>query len=147
MDYSTIDGVSVDDVAEVSEFDFNRCNFDLLNSRLRTVNWNTTAVAVTVDQAVAEFYNKFLGILRDTVPIRSRHPRRPTKKPPWWNPELRTLRNQLRNARKRYQNRSSWGNKVTLEHLESEFARLQDVNFRDYIAGVQDNLKRNPKSY
>ncbi|KAL1395549.1 hypothetical protein pipiens_011164 [Culex pipiens pipiens] len=73
--------------------------------------------------------------------------RRIQRTPPWWNAHLRNLRNQLRKARKRFLLRSSWGNKVTLSYLETEFAEQQDTSYRNYFAGVQDSLQSNPKNF
>ncbi|KAL1374746.1 hypothetical protein pipiens_017903, partial [Culex pipiens pipiens] len=136
---------SIDPVAE--EFDFKRCNFETLNSRLEAVDWSTMDTAGSLDDAVTEFYDQLLNVLRDTVPVRARRFRCPSRTPPWWNSQLRNLRNQLRKARKRFVNRSSWGNKVTLSYLETEFAEQQVTSYQNYIAGVQDNLQSNPKNF
>ncbi|XP_038116906.1 uncharacterized protein LOC119769079 [Culex quinquefasciatus] len=136
---------SIDPVAE--EFDFKRCNFETLNSRLEAVYWSTMDTAGSLDDAVTEFYDQLLNVLRDTVPVRARRFRCPSRTPPWWNSQLRNLRNQLRKARKRFVNRSSWGNKVTLSYLETEFAEQQVTSYQNYIAGVQDNLQSNPKNF
>ncbi|KAL1395541.1 hypothetical protein pipiens_011172 [Culex pipiens pipiens] len=87
---------SIDPVAE--EFDFKRCNFETLNSRLEAVYWSTMDTAGSLDDAVTEFYDQLLNVLRDTVPVRARRFRCPSRTPPWWNSQLRNLRNQLRKA-------------------------------------------------
>lgn len=43
--------------------------------------------------------------------------------------------------------RSSWGNKVTLSYLETEFTQLELTSYRNYLIGIQDNLQSNPKNF
>lgn len=57
---------------DIQEFDFNRCDFETLNSRLEAADWSTMDTASSIDGAVAEFYDKLLNVLRDTVPVRDR---------------------------------------------------------------------------
>ncbi|XP_052561924.1 uncharacterized protein LOC120425620 [Culex pipiens pallens] len=124
-------------------------NFLLNNSnRLLDLTFVNDTVAFEGPRTYSPFVLKqLLNVLRDPVPVRVRRFRCPSRTPPWWNSQLRNLRNQLRKARKRFVNRSSWGNKVTLSYLETEFAEQQVTSYQNYIARVQDNLQYNPKNF
>lgn len=86
---------------EFERFDFQRCDLRVLNERLLQADWSRLSIADSVDEAVERFYDELFGIIRAYVPMR-RCKWNSHKRQPWWNADLRNLRNRLRRSRKRY---------------------------------------------
>ncbi|XP_062714186.1 uncharacterized protein LOC134290967 [Aedes albopictus] len=76
------------------EYNFARCDFDLVNARLDALDWSQLLDLPTVDAAVSAFYNIY-QVIDATVPLKTRRPTTVFKQP-WWTPQLRNLRNHLR---------------------------------------------------
>ncbi|KAL1403858.1 hypothetical protein pipiens_019177, partial [Culex pipiens pipiens] len=66
---------------------------------------------------------------------------------PWWNDELRTLRNRLRKATSRYMESKTAWDKVTVQNIEDEYNALNQESFRSYINNTQRSLKSNPSKF
>ncbi|XP_062556831.1 uncharacterized protein LOC134221658 [Armigeres subalbatus] len=129
-----------------NEYNFARCDFDVINARLAALDWTCLSNLETVDDAVTVFYDNVYQVIRDNVPLKTR--RKSTKcQQPWWNPQLRRLRNRLRKARKRYFRSWTTENKYAVQLAEAEYNSVHEVRFREYIEQMQRNLKKNPSSF
>lgn len=99
-----------------------------------------------MDEAAVRFYGELFGIIRTSVPMRKRR-RKLHKNQPWWNADLRHLRNRLRKSRKRYFKRRSESRKTEMRDTEAQYNSLNARCFRDYIHRIEDNVKADPKSF
>ncbi|XP_058816088.1 uncharacterized protein LOC131679392 [Topomyia yanbarensis] len=79
-------------------FDFNRCNFEEVSAAFDAVDWFDLLSGNDLDHAVAVFYGTLYEILCRIVP-KKRVNRKTDYKYPWWNSELRRLRNIFRKHR------------------------------------------------
>lgn len=82
-------------IADPLDFDFSQCDFSLLNERISAIRWDECLYGNTINDAVSKFYQRVFSTIRDIVPMAQRR-RVPGKRQPWWNNELRHLRNRLR---------------------------------------------------
>ena len=85
---------------EFVRFDFDRCDRGALNGLIEQIDWNQLLGVGSVDEPVGCFYDELFNIFRANVPLR-KSKRNANKHQPWWNANLRNLRNRLRKARKR----------------------------------------------
>ncbi|KAL1400898.1 hypothetical protein pipiens_007045, partial [Culex pipiens pipiens] len=144
LDYD-LGGTDVQDDAD-EVFDFAQCDYDHLNARISTVDWETCLGSSSVDEATANFYGELNTILHEVVPKKIRRMSHRYKLP-WWNDELRTLRNRLRKATSRYmESRTAW-DKVMVQNIEDEYNAKNQESFRSYINNTQSSLKRDPSKF
>jgi len=139
-------GISPDQQNEEFEFDFKRCDFDVLNARISSVDWTHVLNVNSVDIAASRFYDVLYEIIHENVPKRRRRTCH-LNRHPWWNANLRTLRNRLRKARTRYFRRRTAENKLNLQTIEDEYARQLDESFHDYLNRIQTNIKHDSSSF
>lgn len=136
----------LDDDCSNLAYDFNQCNYDELNFAISQVNWVEILNLDALDDAVDRFYGELNSIFRRYVPLR-RQTQLPRNKQPWWNGELRNLRNRLRKARKRYFRSRSDDLKALVRDLECKFNSLNASRFRSYISRLESKMKDDPKHF
>lgn len=128
------------------QFDFRSYDVDAVCRHICAVDWDSILNDRTVNDAVNVFYDRIYSIIRENVPRRNRRTNRSCNQP-WWNNELRTLRNRLRKVRKRFFKHRSEENRHQLRTIEQEFSTLHRHAFREYISGLEINAKNNPASF
>ncbi|KAL1374797.1 hypothetical protein pipiens_017885, partial [Culex pipiens pipiens] len=144
LDYDHGGNDDLDDADEI--FDFNQCDYALLNERISAVDWDTLLDTSSVDESTANFYERLNSILHEVVPKKIRRMSHRYKLP-WWNDELRTLRNRLRKATSRYMESKTAWDKVTVQNIEDEYNALNQESFRSYINNTQRSLKSDPSKF
>ncbi|XP_053686529.1 uncharacterized protein LOC128736071 [Sabethes cyaneus] len=127
-------------------FDFRLCDMSLVNGLIQQIDWSQLLEIGSVDDAVTRFYDELYQIFRANVPLR-KGKRKFHNKQPWWNGQLRNLRNRLRKARKRYFRCRSESRKIEMREIEAQFNSLNASSFRDYIHRIEDNVRADPKSF
>ena len=127
-------------------FDFNRCDFELLNRLFAETRWEEILSDCNADDAVVRFYEHVYDILRGAVPTKQQFGQR-VRKQPWWNNQLQHLRNRLRKARKKFFRWRDERHKAELRDIESEYNSLHAHCFRCYIRRVEYNIKHDPASF
>lgn len=127
-------------------YDFNHCDFDVLNVAISQINWREILNSGTLDEAVDSFYGGLDSIFRQHVPLK-RQSRQHGSRRPWWNGELRNLRNRLRKARRRYFRLRNDDSKAVVRDLECQFNSLNASRFRSYISRLERNIKDDPKQF
>lgn len=127
-------------------YDFTNCDFDELNVAISQVNWRENLNLDNLDEAVDKFYSELDSILRQHVPLKVQS-RKSGSRQPWWNGELRNLRNRLRKARRRFFRSRSDESKAVVRELECQFSSLNVSRFQSYIYRIEGNMKDNPKQF
>ncbi|XP_058456541.1 uncharacterized protein LOC131433937 [Malaya genurostris] len=127
-------------------YDFNRCNFRELSAEITRINWVEILAHGTLDETIEKFYYELDTIFRYLVPRRKRR-YQSNNKQPWWNGELRNLRNRLRKARKRFFRTKNLDDKLLVRDLEHQFELLNASCFRLYVSRMEINLKAVPKQF
>ncbi|XP_039433577.1 uncharacterized protein LOC120415988 [Culex pipiens pallens] len=125
-------------VEPVAVFDFKRCDYTTLNERILAVDWLTFLDAPCVNSVTEIFYEKLFEIFNEVVPrksVRICH----RYKQPWWNDDLRLLRNRLRKATSRFLSTKTAWDKVVARNIEEEYLNLQQESFQNYINDLQND--------
>nr|XP_029720548.1 uncharacterized protein LOC115262289 [Aedes albopictus] len=125
-------------------YDFRTCDFEELNRTFSTINWTEILMTESIDEAVSKFYLELDTVIHLNVPLRKRVIRADNKQP-WWNRELRNLRNRSRKARKRYFRTRDDDQKAVVRELERQFNSLNQACFRSYVSRVESDCKGNPQ--
>ncbi|XP_055613896.1 uncharacterized protein LOC129760288 [Uranotaenia lowii] len=128
------------------DFDFNKCNFELVAAALDSTSWEFLGDADNVNTAVDAFYTNLYSVLKRIVPLK-RPQRHQSFRHEWWNSELRRLRNQLRKARKNFIKNRTENQRHRLRNLERDFKALNEQLYRQHILRLQENLKNDPASF
>ncbi|XP_052561953.1 uncharacterized protein LOC120430056 [Culex pipiens pallens] len=127
-------------------FDFKRCDYTTLNERILAVDWLTFLDAPCVNSVTEMFYEKLFEIFNEVVPRKSvcichRY------RQPWWNDDLRLLRNRLRKATSRFLSTKTAWDKVVARNIEEEYLNYQQESFQNYINDLQSAVKSNPSKF
>lgn len=99
-----------------------------------------------MDDAVEVFYNELFAVIREHIPRRRRRSNCCINQP-WWNNDLRRLRNRLRKARRRFFKHRSTENRNALTSIEQEYSSNQRNAFREYITKLETNAKSDPSAF
>lgn len=126
--------------------DFAKCDFAAVNNLISSTDWVTLLLDGSVDDIVFNFHDRLSEIIREAVPLKHRRPSSLNRQP-WWNPETRNLRNRLRKARKRFLKHKTDALCRELAELELQYEASLEVAFREYISGIETNLRREPKGF
>ena len=127
-------------------YDFANCDTAALNNSIASLDWPNLLLTGSVDDIVARFYEHLNEIIRAVVPLKHRRPS-PQNRQPWWNRETRNLRNRVRKARKRFIKHTTDILGRELAELELQYEVSLEAAFREYINGIETDLKREPKSF
>lgn len=129
---------------KISEFNFRKCNFNLLYATLSTVDWTFLANYSHVDVAVSNFHQVLNDIFHRHVPLK-RH--KPGNYPAWFDKNIiRTLK-QKSTARKKYKKSMSILDFDTFAQLRARLKSDIDVAYKNFLQKVNTNLKSNPREF
>ena len=92
------------------------------------------------------FYDSLFEIITRFVP-RKRPNSITVFEKPWWTPQLRNLRNNLRKSRNRYFCTKSESNKVILRQYEAEYKSILSATYENYLLRVQSAVKQDPSRF
>ena len=135
-----------DDQVDHYNFDFSACDFDHLNSILVDVEWEQLSSIDSVDNMVEAFYELLFGVITRYVP-RKRQTTKSVYEKPWWTPELRNLRNNLRKLRNRYFLTKSELDRAILRDRDAEYKSVLTTTYENYILRVQSAVKQDPSRF
>ena len=139
LDVSPVIPVALDDYS----YDFNACDFDQAKTVLASIDWNAAWGTVSIDNALATFYDRLYTICNELVP-RKKRSFKSSYSQPWWTSELRHLRNKLRKARRRFFDTKSESDRNLLYEAESLYKSNLLATHENYIASIQTSVRQNP---
>ena len=134
---------------EIAEY--SKANLPEIKRRLNSINWQTLlGNEKIIDKAVDQFYVAFKRILDDCIP-RKKIRRRNDKDPPWFDKDLKNLRNRKQKLHKLYNmskgtdnEQNYWQNYLdSCEQLNSKIT----TSLETYNNKIESNIKSDPKSF
>lgn len=123
-------------------FNFNLCNFDLINSLLSSVVW-IQMFSCNVTSCYENFLNTVLGICRENIPSKRARP----YKLPWYTPGLKKLKNLRNKFHKEFMDSGSLDSHSKFIHYQREFNFLNKFLYKQFILQKESQIKSNPKSF
>lgn len=127
----------------LNNFNFNLCNFDVLNSLLDEVDWLDIFTGQQTSSCYDIFLQKVLGICRETIPFKQCKP----YKLPWYTKGLKRLKNLRNKFHKRFLESGNPDSQLMFAHYQREFNFLNKFLYKQYIIEKEDEIKGNPKSF
>ncbi|XP_055527695.1 uncharacterized protein LOC129720266 [Wyeomyia smithii] len=117
---------AADRPAEV-ELNFRRCDFDVLNNALASIDWQQHLVNESVDLDMSTFYDKLFEVLVDsrTSPLKE---------------------HASENEKSVFKSKTQENRRV-LRNMEATYKNLLADTHRAYLQNVQQNLRQNPASF
>ncbi|XP_055622381.1 uncharacterized protein LOC129765949 [Toxorhynchites rutilus septentrionalis] len=135
-----------DDQEKSVKYDYSTCDFGLLNSVLADIEWENLMNTNTVDQMLSVFYEFLFDVISRIVP-QKRQVSGSIFNKPWWTPELRKLRNNLRKMRNRYFQTKNQTDRARLRDFESEYKTVLLASHDNYLNKIQATVKKDPSRY
>ncbi|XP_055634148.1 uncharacterized protein LOC129774435 [Toxorhynchites rutilus septentrionalis] len=127
-------------------FNFRTCDFSILNNVLGDVDWEVLLQDGSLDEIVATFYDKLQRTINDHVP-RRRPSSSSSFNKPWWTPDLRNMRNNLRKFRKRFFLSRSDDDRGNLRQLEASYKVLLQSTYENNMSRIQASVKQDPSRF
>lgn len=127
-------------------FNFRKANFDELNELLGAINFDFIFNFYTDIESVLEmFYAVIFNCFVQTVPYSPQ--KNITSSPPWYNNEVRSLRNRRNKFWKKYLNSGLDSDYASFLSAYSTFTELSESLYLEYINKMQFDLISNPKRF
>ncbi|XP_017469666.1 PREDICTED: uncharacterized protein LOC108361542, partial [Rhagoletis zephyria] len=123
-------------------FNYSCCNFAELNN-LFDLDWSQLFGNVDVTGCYDIFKSKLCDICVGHIPILNSK----TAKRPWFTKELKRISNKKNKFYKRQKHSNDVNLRERYVFYRAEFNRLNKSLYRNYIRGVESNIKSNPKFF
>lgn len=126
-----------------NNFNFNSCNFDVLNSIFDAVDWTGLFLGHMTSVCYEEFLETVLCICRDNIPTKNPKP----YKIPWYTRGLKKLKNLRNKFHKRFINSGDTECQAKFLHYQREFNFLNKFLYKQFIIEKEQEIKSNPKAF
>lgn len=126
-------------------FNFRKANFPKLNSLLRSVDFNSITHTTDIDIALSNFYSNVFNCLTQSVPVVKQ--KSTSSSPPWYNSDLRSLRNKRNKLWRIYLTSRSDFDLLNYQNTNSLFSELCDALYQDYLNRMQSCIITDPKRF
>lgn len=124
-------------------FNFRKADFDKLNNLLTYISPISTSLPI--EHALAKFNAEIFACFIQSVPYVPH--KNCLSSPPWYNKELRTLRNKRNKQWKLYLNSKSESDLANYIRTYTQFSDLCETLYLEYLRRVQLNLISDPKHF
>lgn len=131
------------DTSECFNFNYNACNFDVLNSMLSSINWVSMFPTCEPSNCYDIFLAKVLDILKLNVPLKKKKP----YKLPWYTKGLKKLKNLRNKFHNRFIKSGNLEEQVKFLHYQKEFNFLNKFLYKQYILSKENEIKVNVKHF
>ncbi|XP_036347939.1 uncharacterized protein LOC118757324 [Rhagoletis pomonella] len=124
-------------------FNYKSCDFGKLNNSLSMLNWDELLSGQDVSNCYYSFKTALVDLCRENVPILKNKPH----KLPWYNRELKKLKNPRNKFFKKFK---VTGNQIFFDKYQKyakDFNCLDKFLYKNYILGVELNIKSSPKAF
>ncbi|XP_017467809.1 PREDICTED: uncharacterized protein LOC108360135 [Rhagoletis zephyria] len=125
------------------KFNYAACDYPKLNRLLGELNWESLLSCPDVAKCFATFKSVISDFCFKFIPLIRKRP----YKLPWYNRDLKKLKN-LRN--KFYNKFKASGSQFFFEKYQVHLKKFNCLNkflYRNYILGIESNIKEDPKSF
>lgn len=126
-------------------YNFKKADFSLLNSILTSCDWSPVLEERDIDCAIHSFYIILTRSFLHCVPICKAGGTRSC--PPWFNDELRQLKNRKSKAWKRFCDSRTDEDYDSYSSLCSQFAALLESSYNLYLEHMRLSLRDDPKRF
>ena len=130
---------------DIYSFNFKRADYEKINSSLADFDWNILLICDDFDKAVNVFYNFMFDCFIQFVPLYCK--RNTIVHHPWYDNNLRFIRNRRNNAWKTYCNSGLESDFSVYQLLCNRFCNTLSCNYASYLINIQGNLNKNPKDF
>ena len=126
---------------------YNKGNYERVRTILADVDWNRLLDEVNIEEAWSNFTNILDKAVENCIPASKRRAQNKSKKPKWWNNQIKCGLLQKKRAYLRYKLTQNEGDKLEFERLRRETKKMikqSKKNLEMYVAGIS---KSNPKEF
>lgn len=143
--FSYENGNTYTDPVSSSNFNFRKANFAKLTNLISNINFDFISVNSNVDAALETFYSKIFFCIAQSVPYTlSKHC---SSSPPWYNKELRALRNNRNKLWKNFLSTRSVNDYSNYLIAYNRFSALCESLYHKYLDRMQQSLISDPKRF
>lgn len=131
--------------ANISTFNFYKCNFDEINKAITDINWSGFFKKLNTEQSISKFYDFLKSLFESFVPRRNLPSS--TSSPVWFTKCLKKILKEKRKYHKRWK---LYGNPLDYESfkiLRKRAAKLERECYNNYIQFSAEKIKSNPKFF
>ena len=129
-------------VTRTTAFNYKQADFTGLRRTLELIPWSVLE-GTDVDEATKLFYTLLESAIRDFIPVVTVKRRFP----PWFDRELRTVLKEKEAAFKRMKRNRCDESVGAFRDKSRDFKNLSDQKYSEYLIGLTDELKTNPKRF
>lgn len=128
-------------------FNFRKTNFEKLKNLLNNTDFQNIFVCkhIQIDDAISQFYEKIFNCFQLSVPFVPQ--KSISSSPPWYNKELRELRNKRNKSWRVYLNSRSDSDYHNYQTTFTNFSKLCESLYASYLNQMQSNLISDPKKF
>jgi hypothetical protein len=127
------------------DYNFRKCNFNLLYESLLNVDWSFLDSESNVERAVSQFYSVLYQTFQMYVPKKS--PSLSREYPTWFTMSIIKGLRKKDAARRRYNSTKSADDYNHFRSLRSSIKSEIKIAYSQYLQHVNKSLKQNPKSF
>lgn len=129
-------------VTRTTAFNYKQADFAGLRRALELIPWSVLD-NMAVDEAVDVFYCFLDAAIRDFIPVTTIK----RKYPPWFDRELRHVLREKEAAFRRLKRNRCEDSIVDFRQKRSNFKNSCDMKYSEYLIGLTEELKTNPKRF
>lgn len=133
------------DYSNSYSFNFNKANFAALTEFINSFDFYSVFNNTDINIMTIRFYEIIFEGFRQFVP-KSKN-RNPLLSPPWFNSDLRKLRNKKNKAWRYYLKSKNSHDYNRFKILFEEFKRLSNLLYNEFISSTSSKLISNPKCF
>lgn len=125
------------------DFNFNLCDFDVLNSNFACIDWMTIFCSLPTSLCYEEFLKNILDICNDNIPIRKAKP----YKLPWYTRGLKKLKNLRNKFHNRFVESGDSDCLAKFTYYQREFNCLNKFLYKQFLLEKENGIKNTPKLF
>ena len=129
-------------VTRRSAMNYRRADWDGMRASLRLIPW-TVLDGMPVDDATELFYDLLNATIKDHIPLVQLKRRYP----PWFDRDLRSALAEKEAAHRRMKSNRSPQSEAVFQEKRRSFKQISSNKFYDYLSGLVDDMKTNPKRF
>ena len=127
------------------DFNFRRADYDKINSSLQNYDWNLLYDCKNFNEAIFLFYELMYSCFIKSVPLYCKQFN--ISDHPWYDNDLRSLRNCRNRAWKSYCKCKTDSNLMIYNNLSRHFNDCLARKYNLYLANLESNLTNNPRDF
>ena len=128
----------------LSFFDFRNADYDLINMRLRLIDWDNLLLNLDIDVAVSLFHDQLLSVISELVP----------KKvvkidtfPPWFNVKLKKMIFEKKRLHTLFKKTGNLNYHYQFSNLRARIKTYSKTLYNNYLNKVEESIPKNIKYF